>query len=141
MTSRTDRASLGIQALKVFCLLVFISSLVFGIFPVHPARFIPGVPPDDHLHRAILFSNGLLLGGLFYGIQRRLAIAWTFGWVLLIVFFFELLIESLPSILRQTPDPGGWIASVVVAIGFSAVAAYSGRWWNRQKGYFSRPGF
>jgi hypothetical protein len=68
-------------------------------------------------------------------------IAWTFGWVLGIVFFFESLIDILPSILRQTPAPGGWIASVVAALGVSAVAAYWGRWWKRQEGYFSHPGF
>jgi hypothetical protein len=140
MSSYTDRASVGIQGLKVFCLLAFVSSLVFGVFPVHPTHFIAGVP-DDSLHRAMSLSNGLLLGGLFYGIQRRLAIAWPFGWFLLIVFLFELLIENVPSLLRQTPDSSGWIASIVVAVALSAIGAYWGRWWNKQKGYFSRPGF
>jgi hypothetical protein len=139
MTSETDRASFGIQVLKVFCLLAFISSLVGVIFPFHPIH-VPGLI-DDRLHRAISFSNGLLLGGLFYGIHRRLVIAWTFGWVLLIVLFGEFLISTLSSILRQTPYPAGWILSAVAAVMASAVAAYWGRWWNRQRGYFSRPGF
>jgi hypothetical protein len=65
MTSETDRASFGIQVLKVFCLMAFISSLVGVIFPFHPIH-VPGLI-DDRLHRAISFSNGLLLGGLFYG--------------------------------------------------------------------------
>lgn len=110
MTSDTDRASLGIQALKVICLLAFILSLVGVIFPVHPSHFVPAVP-NDRLHRVISFLEGLLMGGLFYGIQRRLTIAWTLGWVLLILLFSEFLISTLASILRQTPAPGGWIAS------------------------------
>jgi hypothetical protein len=139
MTSETDRASFGIQVLKAICLLALISSALGLIFPFHQIH-VPGFT-DDRLHRTISFSNDLLLGGLFYGIHRRLAIAWKFGWILLIVFFGEFLIETLSSILRQTPYPDGWIGSAVVAVLISAVAAYWGRWWNRQKGYFSRPGF
>jgi RimJ/RimL family protein N-acetyltransferase len=75
----------------------------------------------------------------FFNKQSRRAIGWTIGWIVLFATFSEFLIDTLASILRQTPEPGGWIASVVVAVLISGTAAYWGRWWNRQKEYFSRP--
>jgi uncharacterized membrane protein len=68
-----------------------------------------------------------------------LAVAWKFGWVVLIASFSSLIVEALAS-LKQMPQSGGWIASAVVTIGFAAVAIYWGRWWKRQKSYFIQPG-
>ena len=140
MASNTDRAGFGIQALKVFCLLAFMLTLGGLIVPVRPTHFVPAVP-YDRLHRTISLLDGVMMGALSYGIQRRLAIAWITGWVLLVAFSVQSVFDVLPSILRQTPEPGGWVASALVTVAFAAVAAYWGRWWKRQKYYFSRPLF
>jgi hypothetical protein len=137
MAFETSRNNSGIQVLKILCLLACVTSLVGAIFPVHLSHVQP-VVPQDHLHRAISLVNGLLLGALSYGIHRRLVIAWKLGWVLLILLFSESLADILRSILQQTPELGGWIASCVVAVLIAGVAAYWGRWWMRQRDFFSQ---
>jgi uncharacterized membrane protein len=57
----------------------------------------------------------------------------------LVVSFSGLLVQTLES-LRKQPDSGGWIMIAVATIMFSSVAIYWGRWWYRQKKYFSMPG-
>ena len=129
----------GIRVLMWLCLLSSISALmdlVSSIHPLYPSRYIF---PETPAQRTVSIVIGLSCAPLFYGIRRRLTVAWKFGWVILIASFSSLIVETLAS-LKQMPQSGGWIASAVVTIGFAAVAIYWGRWWKRQKSYFIQPG-
>jgi hypothetical protein len=129
----------GIRILMWMSLLTGILGIL-GVFFPHPFFLSKYAPPETQARHAasIVFSISFL--PLFWGIRRRLAVAWKFGWVLLVVSFSWPLAESLESLRRQ-PDSGGWIAYAAVTTGFSFVAICWGRWWYRQKRYFSHAGF
>jgi len=134
--SEAGTASLGIQWAKFVCVVACLLALWGGIFG-HSTRTNRAV---DLLFRAISIITGLLLAGFFYGMQRRLKAAWTLGWILPSVFLFEFLIPTLLAVATLIPKPAGWIASILLLTLTFGVAMGYGRWWNRQRGYFFRPG-
>ena len=139
MPYEIEQAPFGLRLLMWLSLLSSMFAfldLISTIYPLYPSRY---AFPETPVQRAISIAVGLSFAPLFYGIRRRLTAAWKFGWVILIAMFSWLLAESLES-LRQTPQSGGWIASTAVTISISVVAIFWGRWWKRQKGFFSRPG-
>ena len=130
----------GIRVLMWWSLLTGLGAildLVLFIHPIHSVFLSNHTLPNTRAERAASIVFGLAYIPLFWGIRRRLAVAWKFGWVLLVVSFSWLLAGALES-LRKQPDSGGWIALAVVTVGFSSVAIYWGRWWYRQKKYFSQ---
>jgi hypothetical protein len=129
----------GIRALMWWSLSLVIWTILNLVVFTHPLFLSKYALPQTHAQRAASAVFGLSFAPLFWGIRRRLAVAWKFGWLLLVVSFSWPLAESLES-LRKQPDSGGWIMMAVVSIGFASVGAYWGRWWYRQKKYFSKPG-
>src|SRR6266849_3773067 len=129
----------GIRVLMWISLFTSLFALMDLVSSIHPLYLPRYNFPETPAHRAISIVIGLSYAPLFYGIRRRLAVAWKFGWVVLIASFSSLIVEALAS-LKQIPQSGGWIASAVVTIGFAAVAIYWGSWWKRQKSYFIQPG-
>lgn len=127
----------GIRVLKWLCLFITVWALVDLVSSIHPLYLSRYSFPGTRAQRAITIVIGLSYAPLFYGVHRRLAVAWKFGWVILVASFSWFLAQTLAS-LRQAPQSGGWIASVVMTIMISAVAVYWGRWWKRQKNYFSQ---
>jgi hypothetical protein len=109
------------------------------VFFSHPLFLSKYAFPETHAQHVASFVFGLSFLPLFWGIRRRLAVAWKFGWFLLVVGFSWTLADALESIRKQ-PDYGGWIALALVTIAFSFVGAYWGRWWYRQKKYFFKAG-
>lgn len=139
MAPEIEQAPLGLRLLMWLSLLSSVFAfldLISTFYPLYPLRY---AFPETPVQRALSIAIGLSFAPLFYGIRRRLAVTWKLGWIILIVMFSWFLAESLKS-LRQTPQSGGWIASTAVTIVISVVAIYWGRWWTRQKNYFSRPG-
>jgi hypothetical protein len=129
----------GLRVLMWLCLLSGILAfldLISTIYPLYPLRY---AFPQTPVQRTISIVVGLSFAPLFYGIRRRLAVAWMFGWVVLFATFSWFVVETLTS-LRQTPRSGGWVASIAMTIMISIVGIYWGRWWKRQKKYFSQPG-
>lgn len=129
----------GLDVLKVVFLL-FSLVLVIGL--------VPGLSSAVRNHLAIAVKHSLLskllslgyavlFGVGFYGLHRRMRIAWKVGWFYLAFFYLVSIIPAMASTVRL-PMPDRWIASGAVVVGFSAVAVYWGRWWNRQKGFFIR---
>lgn len=130
----------GIRLLMWLCLFGSISALVDLVSWGHPL-YVPGYPfPEAAAQHAISIVIGLSGAPLFYGIRRRLAVAWKFGWVILIADFSLSIVEVLASIKQLPPQSGGWTLAAVATIMISAVAIYWSRWWNRQKNYFIQPG-
>jgi hypothetical protein len=130
----------GIRVLMWLSLLIGIGPILGSVvFFNHPLFLSKYALPETHAERAASVVFDLLFIPLFWGIRRRLAVAWKFGWFLLVVSFSGLLVQTLES-LRKQPDSGGWIMIAVATIMFSSVAIYWGRWWYRQKKYFSMPG-
>jgi hypothetical protein len=113
---------------------------ILSVFFTHPLFLSKYVLPQTHAHRVASVVFGVSFLPLFWGIRRKLAVAWKVGWVLLVVSFSLVLTSALES-LRKQPDSGGWIAYALVTLMSSCVAIYWGRWWHRQKKYFSKPGF
>lgn len=130
----------GLCVLMWLSLLSGISAILGLVSFNHPLFLSKYALPETHAHRVASVLFGVSFLPLFWGIRRRLAIAWKLGWLLLVVSFSWPLAEVLQS-LRKQPDSGGWIAYAAVTIGFSCVAIYWGRWWHRQKKNFSKPGF
>ena len=110
--------------------------LISAIYPFYPSRY---VFPESPVYRAISIVVGLSFIPLFYGIRRRLTVAWSLGWVILIATFSWFLVEILTSIRQKPQSGGGGTAAIPAAIMISVVAIYWGRWWKRQKEYFSQP--
>jgi hypothetical protein len=128
----------GIRVLMWFSLSSGIWTIL-NVFFTHPLFLSKYALPETHAQRAASIAFGLLFIPLFWGIRRRLAVAWKLGWFLLVVSFSGLLVQTLES-LRKQPDSEGWIMIAVATIMISSVAIYWGRWWYRQKKYFSKAG-
>jgi hypothetical protein len=137
MASEIDQPPLGLRVLMWVSLLVGVWALLDLVSAVHPLYLSQYAFPETRAQRAISIVVGLSFGPLFFGIRRRSAVAWKFGWVVLIATFSWFLVESVQSILEQTQS-GGLVTSAVMTIMISAVAIYWGRWWKRQKNYFQR---
>jgi hypothetical protein len=58
----------------------------------------------------------------------------------LIATFSWFLVETLISIRQKPQSGGGWVAATSVTIMIAVIAIYWGRWWKRQKEYFSQHG-
>jgi hypothetical protein len=142
MTSKTEQSPSGIRVLKAVCLFVCFWAILDLVYLVsgHAVYLSRYAFPENYAQRATSIVIGLSYAPLFYGVHRRLAVAWKFGWAILIATFSWFLVETLASILKQTPRSGRWVASGVMTIMISAVAIYWGRWWSRQKIYFSQRG-
>lgn len=141
MTTEIDQP-FGIRVLMWLSLLTglwTILGLALFIHPIHPVFLSKYTLPETRADRAASIVSGLAYIPLFWGIRRRLTVAWKFGWVLLVVNFSWILADALESLHTQ-PDSGGWIALAAVTVAFSSVAIYWGRWWYRQKKYFSKAG-
>ncbi len=137
--AREAEQPFGIRLLEWLCLFSSILALLDLVSIVHPPYLSRYYFPETSAQRVISIVIGLSYAPLFYGIRRRLAVAWKFGWVIMTASFLWFLIETLASI-KQEPQSGGWIYSAVTTIMISAIAIYWGRWWKRQKNYFSRSG-
>jgi hypothetical protein len=135
----TSRAHSGIDVLKIICILFCLLSLlsiVPGIHSIHSQHFEFLSGSHGPLRLFISLLNAVLFAMGFYGIQRRLLIAWKLGWYVFTIFLLEWFGSSLSSSLTS-PQPGSRIASLSIVIGGLCVAAYWGLWWKRQKSYFS----
>jgi hypothetical protein len=140
MAPGIERAPFGLRVLMWLCLLTGIFAfldLISTIYPLYPSRY---VFPETPVYRAISIVVGLSFVPLFYGIRRRLASAWKLGWVILIATFSWFLVQTLTSLRQKPQSGGGWVAATSVTIMSSVIAIYWGRWWKRQKEYFSQPG-
>lgn len=143
MTLEGEQTPKGIGVLKVLCLLACLFALVdvaFGILGIRPPLYATRYAiPESAFPRVVWDGIGLLCAPLVYAIQRRLTLAWKLGWVVLVAYYLWVVAETLASVLKtEASEPDRWIASAAVTIGFSIVAAYWLRWWNRQESYFSR---
>ena len=100
----------------------------------HPLFLSKYAVPETGAQRAASIAVGLLYMPLFWGIWRRSAVAWKFGWLVWFTSFTSLLVWVLESMAKQ---PGGRIGSAVGTIMIVGVASYWGVWWNRQRSYFT----
>jgi hypothetical protein len=130
---------LSLRVLMWWSLLTGVSGIL-DIFLTHPLFLSKYALSETRAQRVATVVFGVSFLPLFWGIRRRMLVAWKFGWLLLVETFSFLLVGTLES-LRKQPDSGGWIAYAAVTIGFSFVAIYWGRWWYRQRRYFPNPGF
>jgi hypothetical protein len=128
----------GIRVLMWLSLLTGIWAIlglvVFFTHPLFPSKY---ALPETHAERAASVVFGLSFILLFWGIRRRLTVAWKFGWFFLFVSCSGFLVQTLESLWKQ---PGGRIGSAIGTIMISFVGAYWARWWYRQKRYFSKAG-
>jgi hypothetical protein len=128
----------GLRILMWLSLLVGINAILGLILP-HPLFLSKYAVPETSAQRAMSIAVGLLYMPLFWGIRRRSAVAWKFGWLVLFTSFTCFLVDVLESVAKQ---PGGRIGSAVGTIMTVGVASYWGVWWKRQRSYFtaiSRP--
>jgi hypothetical protein len=127
----------GIEVLKVAFMFLFLVSLM-GVIPglrsMHSGYFAL-VVNNNRVSRLWSLGYALLFGVGFYGVHRKMRIAWKVGWFYLALFYLESIVSAMASTIKLSTSDR-WIASAFVVVSFSAVAAYWARWWHRQKGYF-----
>ena len=123
--------------LKVAFLIFFVISvmgLIPGLRSMH-AGYFAAVVNNNRVSWFWSLGYTLLFGVGFYGVHRKMRIAWKVGWFYLAFFYLGSIVSAMASTIKlSTPDR--WIASAFVVGSSSAVAVYWGWWWNRQKGYF-----
>jgi hypothetical protein len=138
MISGRDALPFGLRVLKTLCLLYVLLSLLHFVLGPHSGQWskfgVVVVWGDEPLSPLAVVSTLFYAAG-FYGIHRRLAFTWIWGWLLIGTVFVGTLAACLASTLKAS-EPACWILSAAVVVGCTAVAVYWGLWWNRQKGYF-----
>lgn len=132
----------SMRAAKLLCGLACAFSLL------HLFAFIQRVrlsQTDSHFSgQRIAVASGLLIIALiwaveFYGIHTKAAFAWKLGWAILTIGFLQFLVVAGSAALQVPEADHPWVAFGAVMVGSSAVAAYWGFWWKRQKSYFTTP--
>jgi hypothetical protein len=125
-------------ALILFCVLG-VASAITGIESAHSDP--SGTVITRHTGFGRLFA--LAIAGVFavawFGVHRRLPIAWKLGWVVLAVSVFAFLFETL-SFAATLNGTERFVLSAGVVLGAFAVAAYWGIWWRRHREYFMPDG-
>jgi hypothetical protein len=122
----------GLRVLKVaFLLCSFVSfmALLPGMHSISSPRYgITFIVRHERFGWLLSLVYGVVFAAGFYGLHRRLRLAWKLGWVFLGFFYLETLTFSLISTLKL-PSPDRWIASASAVIGDSIIAVYFGFWW------------
>ena len=128
----------GIEVLKasfvLFAVLFLIGSIP-ALRSVHTEHF-------QFLANHGLFSHLLSLGyailfGIgFYGIHRRMRLAWKVGWFYLSFFYLSSIVSVIAASKTTMSASDRWIMLFAIVVMFSAVAIYWGSWWKKQKAYF-----
>jgi hypothetical protein len=132
-------APFGIEVLKVAFVFFFLMSLVGaipGLHSVHSEHF-NFVPTQTTFERLISLTYAVLFAVGFYGIHRRVRVAWKVGWFYLGLFYLDSIISAVSSLDHKMPASERWVVSAIFVVLSSAVAVYWGWWWNKQKRYFT----
>jgi|ERR1700733_1128284 len=117
----------------LFCLLDAISLVYTGGHSAAAANpFADAFGPND---KFVAIVNAILFGLGFVGIQWRLSIRWVFGWIIAGVMSMEFLIGGYSALLHL---PKGWIVYAAAVAGGALTIVVWGRWWFKQRDYFSR---
>jgi hypothetical protein len=135
-----SRDTFGLDVLKAVCLLFCLMSLIVLVPRAHQfsALRLAVLVANDTFSRFVLLLRAILFAAGFYGIHRRLMIAWKAGWLFLALLYLDGLTSTLQSTLRLS-SPDRWLASVACVLAMAGFAAYWGRWWRRMKCYFVSP--
>ena len=83
-------------------------------------RFLPLVP-------AALFAV------MFYAVYRRSPLAWTLGWIAILIGAAVFIAEAWLGLIYQ---PKGEVGALAATVGGIVVAIYWGVRWYKQKSYF-----
>lgn len=128
----------GIEVLKAVFVLACVLSLIGFIPGLHSVRTEHFQFVSNHGLISHLLSLGyaVLFGIGFYGIHRRMLLAWKVGWFYLGFFYLSSIVPAIAASWTTVPASNRWIALSAVVVMFSAVAVYWGNWWKKQKPYF-----
>jgi hypothetical protein len=94
------------------------------------------VTAHDTYGRLLCLVYAIVLTTFYYGIHRKVLLAWQAGWVVVFSTWLSFIVESL-SYSMTLPPPDVWIASIAIVLSGCAGLAYWGVWWKRQKPYFN----
>lgn len=119
----------GIEVLKAVLAMGCVLSLIGSI----PGLLFHFVANHSSFRLLISLGYAVLFGIGFYGIHRRMGLAWTVGWFYLGIAYVSSIVSVITT-SETTPDR--WIMLCIVVVGFSAVGVYWGVWWEKQKLYF-----
>jgi hypothetical protein len=128
----------GIEVLKAMFILGFVVSLIALIPSLRSVRteHFQFVANHSLLNHLISLGDAVLFGIGFYGIHRRMPLAWRVGWFYLGLFYVSSIVSGMAAARTTMAAPERWIMLSAVVVGISAVAVYWGIWWNKQKAYF-----
>jgi hypothetical protein len=128
----------GIEVLKAMFVFACVVSLIASIPGLRSVRteHIEFVGNHGLLSHLISLGDAVLFGIGFYGVHRRMRLAWRVGWFYLGLFYVLSIVSGMTASRTTMAAPERWIMFAAVVIGFSAVAVYWGIWWNKQKAYF-----
>ena len=128
------------RTLKVICILFCAGSFVALVWGAHNILIAPTnstLLKDSIRGTLVSAALGLFWAGAFYGIHKRLRVAWILGWCVIAALFLLFLVRVLPSTARLPEKDNPVVASAAAVIGDSIVALYWGIWWKRQRRYFN----
>jgi hypothetical protein len=122
---------------KYCCAAVAFSYLVSAFLPMHlnvaqhsgAAKSTP-----EWLARAIPFADFLLLGTIFYGLQRPRPIFWKIIPVLMIIYLLSVVIPPLWTLISRSLP---WVPFIFIIVLFFVGALFFLVWWRNQKSYFT----
>lgn len=83
--------------------------------------------------RALPLVYAAFFAAAFYGVYRRLPIAWKLGWLYIILGAAHFIFFAWVGLIHQ---PKGEIGALAATVGGIIVAVYWGARWYKQKSYF-----
>jgi hypothetical protein len=126
--------------MKFFKYVFAILALVYLVGAFLPPSFVvtqhSGAGPiaPEWVGRAISIADFLLLGIMFYGVQKRKLIYWRLIPFLLGLFLLSVVIPPLWSLIRLSLP---WVPFIFIVVAIFIGALFLSAWWRNQKIYFA----
>jgi hypothetical protein len=122
-----------VKYFKYLCAAMALGCLVSALIPTSIVPQHTGTTPE-WVDRAIYFGGFLLLGTIFYGMQKRKPIYWRLIPILMAIYLLSVVISTLWNLSRLSLP---WLPFIFtfafIFMGFLFFIA----WWRNQKSYFA----
>jgi hypothetical protein len=118
---------------KYLCAAMALSCLVSALIPMSIVPQHTATAPE-WLGRVIYIGDFLLLGTMFYGMQKRKPIYWRLIPVLMAIYLLSVVVPALWTLSRLSLP---WFPIIFTFVFIFIVLLFFIAWWRNQRSYFA----
>ena len=125
------------KELKYGCAVLAAVYLAFALLPSSILTSLPSTKVDwapECLDRVIAFALFLILGIIFYGIQKRAPLFWNLIPILTYMFILTFIVSTFLTLIELSLP---WAPFVAVSFFLLIAPLWFYSWWRKQRAYFN----